>query len=188
MAWLILLAGPNGAGKSTTARTVLRDLPIIDTDAIAAGLRRRDPAASSIVAGRKSLQRISRSFARRRSFAVETTLSGAGPLRRVRAAKNAGWNVAVVYVGLADADLAVLRVRSRVAAGGHGVPESDIRRRYRRSLDNLPAACRLADIGLTFDNSGPPGEMRLLARLARSRLAWAAPQPPEWAKRALARL
>jgi predicted ABC-type ATPase len=45
-------------------------------------------------------------------------------------------------------------VYDRVQHGGHDVPERDIRRRYGRSLRNLPAALELADEAVVFDNTG----------------------------------
>ena len=44
--------------------------------------------------------------------------------------------VHLVYFWLRSADLAVPRVAKRVQAGGHGIPEATIRRRYHRSLEN----------------------------------------------------
>jgi predicted ABC-type ATPase len=45
--------------------------------------------------------------------------------------------VHVLYLWLPSPDLAVIRVSSRVQAGGHNVPEADIRRRYQRGRDNF---------------------------------------------------
>ena len=39
------------------------------------------------------------------------------------------------FIRLPSADLAVRRVANRVAAGGHGIPESDIRRRFSRGVE-----------------------------------------------------
>jgi predicted ABC-type ATPase len=39
----------------------------------------------------------------------------------------------------------IKRIRNRVAHGGHFVPDSDVRRRYARSMVNVPEAIRLAD-------------------------------------------
>ena len=40
-------------------------------------------------------------------------------------------------MGLASTELHIARVRSRVARGGHDIPEEKIRERYARSLLNL---------------------------------------------------
>ena len=49
-------------------------------------------------------------------------------------------------------------------AGGHDVPESDVWRRYQRSLENLPLAIERADDSILFDNSTSDG-YRLVAIL-----------------------
>jgi predicted ABC-type ATPase len=45
--------------------------------------------------------------------------------------------VRILYVGLASPDLHIERVRNRVRTGGHDIPESSIRRRWRHSRLNL---------------------------------------------------
>jgi predicted ABC-type ATPase len=42
-----------------------------------------------------------------------------------------------VYFWLNSPDLAISRVKARVAEGGHHIPEDVIRRRYRRGIQNL---------------------------------------------------
>ena len=49
----------------------------------------------------------------------------------------------------------------RVAEGGHDVPEVDLRRRFARSLDNLPGYLKLADIWRLFDSDN--GRPRIIA-------------------------
>ena len=45
-----------------------------------------------------------------------------------------GYHVVLHFLELPDADFAVKRVARRVAAGGHDIPEPDIRRRFSRGL------------------------------------------------------
>jgi len=52
--------------------------------------------------------------------------------------------------------MAIDRVRSRVAEGGHNVSEEDIRRRFDRGWANFRDIYRdLADAWVIFDTSGP---------------------------------
>jgi predicted ABC-type ATPase len=60
----------------------------------------------------------------------------------------------MVHVGTADVEINLERILGRVAAGGHDVPETDVRRRAKRSLENAPAAAALCDFVIVFDNSG----------------------------------
>lgn len=59
-----------------------------------------------------------------------------------------------IFVATDDPAINMARVRQRVAAGGHDVPEDKLRSRYRRSLENLRAAVRCASRAYVFDNSG----------------------------------
>jgi predicted ABC-type ATPase len=59
-----------------------------------------------------------------------------------------------VYFWLPTPDLAVKRVASRVALGGHDVPETTVRRRYFAGLRNFFRLYQpLATSWLCFDNS-----------------------------------
>lgn len=85
---------------------------------------------------------------------VETVLSTPKYRRLVDRAHDLGFEVRLVYVVLESADLNVERVRLRVLKGGHGVAEEDIRRRYDRSLAQLPWFLEHADLAVLYDNSG----------------------------------
>jgi predicted ABC-type ATPase len=54
--------------------------------------------------------------------------------RRMRSWKASGYHVSLHFIELPSEDLAVRRVAMRGAAGGHSVPEADVRRRYHRGL------------------------------------------------------
>ena len=60
----------------------------------------------------------------------------------------------LIYVMLRSPDLNVERVRLRVKKGGHDVPEPSIRRRWIRSLEQLPWFLDQADQAAIFDNTG----------------------------------
>lgn len=55
-------------------------------------------------------------------------------VRRIRAWRTWGYRVSLHFIELPSEDFAVRRVARRVAAGGHSVPEADVRRRYHRGL------------------------------------------------------
>jgi predicted ABC-type ATPase len=69
------------------------------------------------------------------SFALETTLSSAMYARRIRSWRGVGYRVSLHFIEVPSADFALRRVAMRVAAGGHAVPEADVRRRFLRGLD-----------------------------------------------------
>ena len=118
--WLWFLAGPNGAGKSTYAPNLSAALEqIIGPDAIAAVLLPTAPEKAALEAGREAIRHIRQSLKTRRSFAIETTLSGRFHLQVARDAKSQGWNIGLVYIGLASPRKARERVRQTRLRGGH---------------------------------------------------------------------
>jgi len=68
------------------------------------------------------------------------------------------------------------RTKNRVPAGGHDVPEGDVRRRYQRSFKNLLSGANRADHTILFDNSTEEG-YRLVAVLGPSEKLWFEPIP-----------
>jgi predicted ABC-type ATPase len=92
--WLWLLAGPNGAGKSTSSALLfnlagaIRE--VVNPDVIARQLLPEAPEKAALQAGRLARKRIGDLLKERRSFAVETTLSGQLHLQDVKRAKGRG--------------------------------------------------------------------------------------------------
>jgi predicted ABC-type ATPase len=154
-----IIAGSNGAGKTTFAREFLPDYAncrrFINPDLIAAGLSPFDPSAAGAEAGKIVLREVQRAINVGDSFAFESTLSGRTYLRILRQARDAGFKLHLFYLWIPSADLALARIRDRVEAGGHNVPEPDVRRRYPRSLRNLFTLYGPeVDTIHFFDNSG----------------------------------
>ena len=94
--------------------------------------RESERFSSSIAAGRELLFRLDSVVAIRQNFAVETTLSSKRYAGRIPQWKAVGFRVVLHFIQLAFADEAVRMVAARVAAGGDGTPEPDIRRRFQR--------------------------------------------------------
>ena len=90
-----------------------------------------------------------------RSFAFETTLAGLSYTRQIPGWRAAGYYVALHFLSLPSVDLAIERVRERVAQGGHNIPEETIRRRFTAGLRNFLATYRMiVDEWALYDNSG----------------------------------
>lgn len=157
--WIV--AGPNGVGKTTYAfrhiRAVAGSVRFINLDEIARGLSPLDPEAERQEAARIALDRFDaylRANGGTGDFSIETTLSGLTYLRRLREAKRQGWRVHLLYFAVATPEAALARIARRVSEGGHSVPEIDARRRFARSIANLPRYVGLADMWRVFDNNG----------------------------------
>ena len=177
-----VIAGANGCGKSSLTRLnreIFQGFPLLDPDAIALTLQPAPGSSSALAAGRQVLLRASECLRSGFSFAVETTLSGKNYLRMMASAHELGFEVVVVYIGTSNPDINVARVAQRVKAGGHDVPEMDIRRRYERSLSNLPLALSRSDYALLLDNSSERG-YEPVAMFDHGKAEWLC-APPEWA-------
>lgn len=160
----IVIAGPNGAGKTTFARRYLPEdvgvIHFVNADLIASGLSPLKPELAAIAAARILLKELDRLAAERADFAFETTLSGLSHVSRLRTLKRKGYHIAIVYLRLRSAQLAVRRVAARVKQGGHDVPRRDLIRRFSRSWENFDRIYRaLADEWVVYDNSGRTSEL-----------------------------
>ena len=177
---LTFIAGANGAGKTTLTRwnsDLFTAIPLLNPDAVANTLQSRASALSPIAAARHVLDSAEKHLKNAQSFAIETTLAGRNYLQMMVRARNCGFEVVLVYIGTENVDINLVRIKNRVLAGGHDVPEEDVRRRYRRSFENLSAAIKRADHVILFENSTAEG-YRLIAILSASGDQWFEPKPP----------
>lgn len=153
--WIV--AGPNGVGKTTYAfrhiKAVSGSTRFVNLDEIARGLSPLDPSAGQQRAARVALDLTRALIGENRSFSIETTLSGKTHLRTVAAAQEAGFVVNLLYFLVASPDISLARIARRVSEGGHDVAETDVRRRFTRSIDNLPAYIGAVDRWRVFDNT-----------------------------------
>jgi len=194
---LYVLAGVNGAGKSSIGGAMIRasGADYFNPDEAARKLIEANPGLDQVKAnaaawheGRRLLER---AILERKDFAFETTLGGSTMPRLLAEAASQGFEVRVWYVGLASPDLHIERVRNRVQAGGHDIPESSIRRRWRHSRLNLIELLPHLTELRVYDNSadadpktGKAPQPVLVLHLDNSEIV--GPQDlsatPEWAK------
>ena len=131
---LYIISGCNGAGKTTASYSLLPEMldckEFVNSDEFAKGLSPFDPSKASIQASRYMLMKIRYLLKKGQDFAIETTLATRTLLKIAKTAQTAGYTVTLLYFWLNSPDLAVERVRARVEAGGHNIPEETIRRRY----------------------------------------------------------
>ena len=117
----------------------------------------------AVEASRIMYKRIKELIASRETFAMETTLATRSVANLIREAQREGYYVTLLYFWLNTPDLAVERVKMRVAAGGHNIPEATIRRRYEAGIHNLfELYLPISDYWLIADNSMSP--MQIIAK------------------------
>jgi predicted ABC-type ATPase len=179
MPTLTVVAGANGSGKSTLTKLSANNTPLIDPDAIAKEIDPINPSAAAISAGRQALALSQQYIQSECSFVVETTLAGNTYINLMRKVKSKGWLVILIYIGIDNPNINVLRVKDRVNLGGHDVPRSDILRRYERSLANLNKAAKIVDRLILYDNSTNAGH-QLLATIEDDAVVIHQQELPRW--------
>jgi predicted ABC-type ATPase len=83
------------------------------------------------------LDRINHLVATDVDFVFETTLATRTYARKIPQWQRSGHTVSLVYLRLPSVEVSIARVRRRVDAGGHGIPQQTVRRRFDKSLTYL---------------------------------------------------
>ena len=189
-----LLAGPNGAGKSTLYKALVQVGTIPDSaEFVNADLHEAahlqhiaDPQARSEDARQWADARRAELLKAGQSFVSETVFSHESKLALIEEAQKQGFFVMLLVVCLDDPQRLLARVAGRVAEGGHAVPPDRILARYPRTLANLAAAVRLADLAILYDSQGvTPGTHTAVAICKRDWTQKNVSPLPEWAQSVL---
>lgn len=153
---LLIIAGCNGAGKTTFAgRLSLRwpAMRFVNADEIALSAPHSIPGGMrDVSAGRQLIALLNDCITARADIMLETTLATRRYLTAIPFWQSLGYRVELYYLRLQSPEAAVDRVSRRVAAGGHGIPEPTIRRRFDRSLSYLERYKPIVDAWYVFDN------------------------------------
>ncbi len=161
MPQLYVISGCNGAGKTTASYALLPEMlncsQFVNSDEFAKSLSPFSPDSASIQASKLMLLKITYLFKRHEDFAIETTLATRSLKKMIAHAQKEGYSITLMYFWLNSPDLAVERVKARVAAGGHNIPEDTIRRRYFAGLQYFfNVYTHLVDRWILADNSKIP--------------------------------
>ncbi len=156
---LYIVAGANGSGKSTLIKKYKRlskDIIFVNPDDIAKAI---DPGYDGknnqliIAASREAVKRQNELLQSKKTFGLETTFSGNRELRIMQQAKDLGYDVKLIYVGLDHPEFNIKRVKERTENGGHFVDPVTVVNRYKKSLANLEKGINIADKTYLVDNS-----------------------------------
>ncbi|MEX2374079.1 MAG: AAA family ATPase [Dehalococcoidia bacterium] len=192
---IVVLAGTNGGGKSSVAGAALERAggKFYNPDRATRAYLERGislPEANSR-AWRRGVRQLERAIRDGTPYAFETTLGGRTITRTLLDAAAQGRSVRIWYVGLASPELHIERVRARVAAGGHDIPEEKIRKRWDSSRRNLIRLLPHVRELVLFDNSrdvdlsageAPRPEKLLHTRDGRIKYVAKPRTIPAWAK------
>lgn len=175
----VIIAGVNGAGKSTLYQTNdnLKGMPRVNVDEIVRELGNWQNSEDVFKAGKMAVKKISKYFEQGVSFNQETTLCGKAIINNILKAKSLGYFIELHYVGVESVELAKERVRYRVKQGGHGIPESDIEKRYEETFKQLNIILKECNIIAFYDNTEQfrrfaIGKNGALVRISHNVPAW----------------
>ncbi len=158
---LYIIAGCNGSGKTTASYTMLPGMfghvEFVNSDEFAKSLSPFDPGAASVGASRYMLLKVKYMMSHGKDFCIETTLATRSLIKIIRDARSHGYYITMLYFWLSTPELAIRRVRDRVLAGGHDIPEDVIRRRYVMGLQYFfDDYCAVCDKWILADNTEIP--------------------------------
>lgn len=177
----IILAGHNGSGKSTMWKVHLSDrlqIPLINADRMMLSIlpevddllelpewavTLRDKHAPWMRVAQLGVESfVAQAMIQQVPFAMETVFSHwkelpeggyESKIDKIRELQEAGYFVLLLFVGLANAELSIARVFTRVAAGGHSIEEPKLRDRFPRTQRAISEAMLVADAAILVDNS-----------------------------------
>lgn len=172
-----VLTGHNGSGKSTLWYLRMADqleMPLINADRLTLSILPQPPLPDWAIRLRdkdERWQKVTQSgvnvfrqlvMDQGISFAYETVFSywqakvggGFSPKAEdIQHMQKAGYVVIVLFVGLSNVELSLLRVKTRRSLGGHDVPKQKLIERFPRTQAAIGYASTVADMTLMFDNS-----------------------------------
>lgn len=158
---MYIISGCNGSGKTTASYTLLPEMlecnQFVNSDEFAKSLSPFNPSEASVSASRYMLQKIYYLLGNHMDFCVETTLATRSLMGIINDAKSRGYTVDILYFWLKSPEMAIARVKSRVEAGGHNIPENVVRRRYYMGLNYFfETYAPICDRWMLADNSVSP--------------------------------
>jgi predicted ABC-type ATPase len=168
--WFWIVAGPNGAGKTTLVeKGIIQAITGHDLVTLNADVRTRELLAAEPLLRDANLRaaieidgQVAACIEQHVDVLVETVLSSDKYLDDVERARTLGYQVGMIYVGLASPIDSVRRVALRHARGGHDVPPDKVVSRWSRSIAMLGRMADKLDRLFVFDNTRPEGP-RLIA-------------------------
>lgn len=133
----------NGAGKSSIGGEFLRaqGATYFNPDEIAREIRAAHPELgqreANSLAWYKGRDLLQAAIEKRLDFNFESTLGAHTIPALLDRAAAEGARVRIWFVGLDSPERHIARVKARHKAGGHDIPEEDIRRRFDATRENL---------------------------------------------------
>jgi predicted ABC-type ATPase len=172
MIWFV--AGINGAGKSTVSATpdlleMMGIREVIDPDKVARILARERAIEYGLANLSAAILTQSMVFSEAvlcddPAIAIETVLSTKKYTPILDIAQQREFGVGMIYVSVRSPELSLKRIETRVAASFHNVPEAVVRKRWRRTLENMALWAPRVDHLIVFANNNADGRLVRVAQ------------------------
>jgi predicted ABC-type ATPase len=174
MPWFWIVAGPNGAGKTTLVeRGIVQAITGHELVTLNADVRTRELLVADALLPNANLRaaieidgQVAACIEQSVDLLVETVLSSDKYFDDVERALALGYQVGMIYIGLASAADSVRRVALRHERGGHDVPRDRVVARWSRSIAMLGRMADKVDRLFVFDNTRPEGPRLIALKVA----------------------
>ena len=174
-----IIAGPNGSGKSTFYRSMLAShyAVFVNADNISRDQHLSNKQAADLASEQRE------TFIREgQTFAFETVFSRTAYwLDFIFKAMAAQYRVELYFLCTESPDLNIIRVETRVQAGGHAVPADKVVKRYSGAIQTALLAKELVDELRLYDNSAHGQSPSLVGHFFRRKLLEVSTSIPPWA-------
>lgn len=162
---VIALAGSNGAGKSTFYECFLADseLRFINADVLAKELEIAAYEAADLSNALRAAL-----VSERESFIFETVFSDpiGDKVDQLVSYTSLGYTVVLIFIQIDSPEESMKRVSMRVSQGGHDIPDSKLRSRFKRTQLNLKRAIKSLPHVIVYSNQDLSNPYRLVAHYA----------------------
>ncbi len=184
---LWILSGGNGAGKTTFYNLFLapRGIKLVNADIIARAINPENPETVSYDAAHVAERIRQKLLEQGVSFCFETVFSHVSKIDFVANARGRGYEIILVYIHLATAELNEARVFQRVTEGGHQVPPDKIRSRIPRTMKHIATVLPLVSEAHLLDNSCRSDPFQQVASVKQGKREWTKEPLPDWAEEIL---
>lgn len=113
-------------------------------------------------------------------FSFETVMSHIDKLRFIKRANRIGYHCYLYFICTDDVRVNIKRIKARVKEGGHSVPISKVKSRYKRTLKLLYNALKVCYKSYLFDNSDKMIEIGRVNRDKRLHISVKLERIPNW--------
>ena len=130
----------------------LKDINIVDSDQIVRAFKKK--GKSVILEENEIRGLIVDNISKRKPFIIESNWDTGITYGYSHFAKEKGYKIKLIYLGVSDLDILNQRVSERKTLGLHYISPNEVRIKYIQALERLPQEIQKFDSVVLLDNSG----------------------------------